>query len=78
VSKLLRALPESIAGQAEAVRRTTTAAPDRAAVRPDPLTTMELAQACSDHRQVRIEYCSEAGSEWSMSVDPLAVVAWSK
>ena len=34
--KILRALPEPVAAQAEAVRRTTAPAPDRAAVRPDP------------------------------------------
>jgi predicted DNA-binding transcriptional regulator YafY len=48
--------------------------PDRSAARPDLGTTTALVQACSDHRRVRIDYRSEAGSEWSAEVDPWAVV----
>jgi predicted DNA-binding transcriptional regulator YafY len=33
-----------------------------------------LEQACSDHRAVRLDYRSEAGSEWLLEVDPWAVV----
>jgi biotin operon repressor len=39
LGKIVRALPEPVAAQAEAVRRTTAPAPDRAAARPDPGTT---------------------------------------
>lgn len=74
LGKIVRALPESVAAQAEAVRRATAPAPDRAAARPDPATTTALVQACSDHRRVRIGYRSEAGSEWVAEVDPWAVV----
>jgi predicted DNA-binding transcriptional regulator YafY len=74
LGKIMRALPEPIADQAEAVRRTTAPAPDRAAARPDPTTTTALVQACSNHRRVRLGYRSEAGSEWVMEVDPWAVV----
>jgi predicted DNA-binding transcriptional regulator YafY len=74
IGKIVRALPEPVAAQAEAVRRTAAAAPDRSAARPDPGTTTTLVQACSDRRQVRIDYRSEAGSEWSADVDPWAVV----
>lgn len=74
LGKLMRALPERIAAQAEAVRRTTAPAPDRAAARPDPATTIALVRACSEHRRVRIGYRSEAGSEWDIEVDPWAVV----
>jgi len=74
LSKIVRALPEAVAAQAEAVRRTTAPAPDRAAARPDPGTTTALVQACSDRRRVRVGYRSEAGSEWVMDVDPWAVV----
>ncbi len=63
-----------MAAQAEAVRRTTAPAPDRAAARPDPGTTTALVQACSDQRRVRLGYRSEAGSEWLVEVDPWAVV----
>ena len=74
IGKIVRALPAPVAAQAEAVRRTAAAAPDRSAARPDPETTTTLVQACSDRRQVRIDYRSEAGSEWSADVDPWAVV----
>ena len=74
LGKIVRALPEPVAAQAEAVRRTTAPAPDRAAARPDPATTTALVQACADHRQVRLGYRSEAGSEWVIEVDPWAVV----
>lgn len=74
LSKIMRALPEPVAAQAEAVRRTTAPAPDRAAARPDPETTTELVRACSDRRRVRLGYRSEAGSEWVTEVDPWAVV----
>ncbi|MGH8892531.1 MAG: helix-turn-helix transcriptional regulator [Actinomycetes bacterium] len=74
LGKIVRALPEPVAAQAEAVRRTTAPAPDRAAARPDPGTTTALVQACSNHRQVRLDYRSEAGSEWLVEVDPWALV----
>jgi predicted DNA-binding transcriptional regulator YafY len=74
LSKIMRALPEPVAAQAEAVRRTTAPAPDRAAARPDPATTTVLVQACSNQRRIRLAYRSEAGSEWSSEVDPWAVV----
>jgi len=74
LGKIMRALPEPVAAQAEAVRRTTAPAPDRSAARPDPDTTTSLVQACSNHQRVRIGYRSGAGSEWVMEVDPWAVV----
>ena len=74
LGKLLRALPDGVAGQAEVVRSSAAAVPDRAAARPDPDTTAALVQACATHRLVRIEYRSEAGSEWQAVVEPWAVV----
>ncbi len=74
LGKIVRALPESVAAQVEAVRRTTSPAPDRAAARPDPAITTGLVQACASRRPVRLEYRSEAGSEWTAEVDPWAVV----
>jgi predicted DNA-binding transcriptional regulator YafY len=74
LGKLMRALPASVAAQAEAVRRATAPAPDRAAARPDPETAAALVEACSQQRQVRLDYRSEAGSEWVVAVDPWAVV----
>ncbi len=74
LGKIMRALPEPVAAQAESVRRTTAPAPDRGAVRPDPATATALVQACSSRRRVRLGYRSEAGSEWVMEVEPWAVV----
>jgi hypothetical protein len=72
LGKIMRALPEPVAAQAEAVRRTTAPAPDRAAARPDPGTTTALVQARSNRRRVRLGYRSESGSEWVVEVDPPA------
>lgn len=74
LGKIMRALPAPVAAQAEAVRRTTAPVPDRSAARPDPGTTATLVEACSSQRKVRLDYRSEAGSEWSMEVEPWAVV----
>ncbi|GGM24381.1 helix-turn-helix transcriptional regulator [Dactylosporangium sucinum] len=74
LGKLVRALPEAVAAQAEAVRRTAAPAPDRGAARPDPSTTATLVQACSAARRVSLTYRSEAGTEWSTDADPWAVV----
>jgi predicted DNA-binding transcriptional regulator YafY len=74
LGKLVRALPEPVAAQAEAVRRTTAPAPDRSAVRPDPGFTSALVQACSNHRRVRLGYRSEVGTERDIDVEPWAVV----
>jgi predicted DNA-binding transcriptional regulator YafY len=70
LGKIVRALPEQVAAQAEAVRRTAAPAPDRAAARPDPATTTVLVQACSDRRRVRLGYRSEAGPERVIEADP--------
>ncbi len=74
LGKIVRALPGAVATQVEAVRRTTAPAPDRAAARPDPATTTTLVQACTSHRRVRLDYRSEAGTEWVSEVEPWAVV----
>lgn len=74
LGKILRSLPERVAGQAALVRRSTTAAPDRGAARPDPATTSALVHACAERHPVRIRYRSEAGRAWESGVDPWAVV----
>ncbi|MGW5716133.1 helix-turn-helix transcriptional regulator [Amycolatopsis sp. NPDC003865] len=74
LGKIVQALPEPVAAQAEAVRRTAAPAPDAATARPDPGTTAALVHACADHRRVRLGYRSEAGKEWDGEVDPWAVV----
>lgn len=74
VGKLLTALPGRAAIQAAALRDVAAAAPDRAAARPDPQTTATLVHACADRRRVRLDYRSEAGSQWQLDVDPWGVV----
>ena len=74
LGKIVRALPEPVAAQAEAVRRTAAPAPDRGAARPDFATTAALVEACSQHRRTRLDYRSEGGSEWTIEVEPWAVV----
>ncbi|MEV0563646.1 WYL domain-containing protein [Dactylosporangium sp. NPDC050588] len=74
LGKLVRALPEQVAAQADAVRRATAPAPDRAAARPDPQVTATLVQACADLRRLRLVYRGESGSQWDAEADPWAVV----
>jgi predicted DNA-binding transcriptional regulator YafY len=74
LGKILRVLPESVAGPAQTVRSGALPAPDRGAARPDAATAATLVQACSTHRCVRVTYRSEAGNEWQAEVDPWAVV----
>lgn len=74
LGKIVRALPEPVAAQAEAVRRTTAPAPDRAAARPNHDTTTALVHARSNHRRVRLGYRTEAGAELIIEADPWAVV----
>src|SRR5690242_16383151 len=70
LGKIVRALPEPVAAQAEVLRRTTAPAPDRAAARPDAAVATALVGAVSQHRRTRIDYRSEAGSEWVVEVEP--------
>src|SRR5436190_2377668 len=74
LEKILRSLPRQVAAHADVVRRVAASAPDRGAVRPDPSVTSDLVHAYSERRRVRIDYRSEAGSEFSTDVDPWAVV----
>lgn len=74
LGKILRALPEPVAAQAEAIRRTAASAPDRAAARPGSEITATLVLACSGHHPVRLDYRSEAGTERLIDVDPWAIV----
>lgn len=74
LGKLLRALPEAVATPARTVRGAAAPVPNRSAARPDPLLTVTLVQACSDRRQVRIDYRSEAGTEYAPVVEPWSVL----
>ena len=70
IGKIVRALPESVGAQVEAVRRTTAPAPDRAAARPDPRITTDLVHACTHQLRIRIDYRSEAGSSGAARSSP--------
>lgn len=74
IGKILRTMPESIAAQANTMRRVAAPVPDRAAARPAPESTATLVQACADQREVRIAYRTEAGRELDLEVQPWAVV----
>ncbi|MCA0295963.1 MAG: WYL domain-containing protein [Actinobacteria bacterium] len=72
--KIMRALPEAVAAQAELVRRTARPAPNRHAAPADPSITAQLVNACSMHRVVRLGYRAEDGREWASEAEPWAVV----
>lgn len=74
LGKLLRALPDRVAAQAEVVRRTAAPAPDRAAARPDPEITVAVVEACTERRRLRLAYRTAAEVERQLEVDPWAVV----
>ncbi|MCU1450003.1 MAG: helix-turn-helix, type 11, partial [Acidimicrobiales bacterium] len=74
LSKVIRALPESVGRQAAALREHASAAPDRYSTRPDPATTSALVAAIAARRRVLVTYRSESGNEWKAEVDPWAVV----
>lgn len=73
--KILRALPEAVAAQAELVRRRARPARDRDAVPPDPTTTAALVQASANRHLVRLGYRSGSGADLEVVVEPWAVVA---
>jgi predicted DNA-binding transcriptional regulator YafY len=74
LGKIMRALPEAVAAQAEAVRASAAPTPDRAAARPDPQITVALVQARADQRRVRLHYRTETGSELVVEAEPWSVV----
>lgn len=74
IAKILRTLPESVAAQADTVRRVAAPVPDRADARPAPGPTATLVRACADRREVRVDYRTEAGRELVLDVQPWAVV----
>jgi predicted DNA-binding transcriptional regulator YafY len=74
LSKVIRALPESIGRQAAALRAYASAAPDPHSARPDPATVSTLVAAVAEKRCVEVTYRSETGDEWDTEVDPWAVV----
>ncbi|RKN50520.1 helix-turn-helix transcriptional regulator [Micromonospora endolithica] len=74
LSKVIRALPESIGRQAAALRAYASATPDRRSARPDPAIASALVAAVADQRRVLVTYRGESGEQWDVEVDPWAVV----
>ena len=74
LGKLIRSLPEKVAGPAASMRRHALSAPDRRAARPDPAVTSALVDAVAARHSVRIASRSESGRDWQTDVDPWAVV----
>ncbi|HEV7654539.1 MAG TPA: WYL domain-containing protein [Mycobacteriales bacterium] len=74
LAKIVRVLPSTAAGPADAMRRVLAQNPGDAAASPDPGLTAALAQACEVGRQVRIRYGRSEGRSWEMVIDPWAVV----
>ena len=74
LSKVIRALPDSVGRQAATLRTYASATPDRHSARPDPATTSALVAAVADRRRVVVTYRGDGGEEWDAEVDPWAVV----
>lgn len=74
LSKVIRALPESVGRQAAALWAYVSATPDRRSARPAPATTSALVAAVADRRRVLVTYSGESGEERDAEVDPWAVV----
>jgi predicted DNA-binding transcriptional regulator YafY len=74
IGKIIRVLPEPVAGPADAVRRVRTGVSDTSTDSPDPQTAVFLAQACSGGRRLRFEYRIKSGRTRTMEVDPWSVV----
>jgi predicted DNA-binding transcriptional regulator YafY len=73
LGKIVRVLPEPVAGPVEAVRRVQARGPDPDAG-PTAETTAALVQACAAQRRLRLGYRLGRGREPVMDVDPWAVV----
>lgn len=74
IARILRALPASVAAQADSMRRSAASVPDRGAARPDPHTTAALVEACSEGRVVSLSYRTEAERHLEVEVEPWFVV----
>lgn len=74
LGKVIRAMPDSVARQAAALRDHAAAAPDGYSTRPDPATVTALVAAVAARHRLSVGYRSESGREWTAEVDPWAVV----
>ncbi|MEU4678448.1 WYL domain-containing protein [Micromonospora sp. NPDC023737] len=74
LSRVIRALPESVGRQAAALRAYAAATPDRHSARPNPTITSALVTAVADRRRIEVTYRGGSGEERDTEVDPWAVV----
>ncbi len=74
LTKVIRALPESVGREAATLRDYAAAATDRRAAHPDPAVTSALVRAVASRRRARIRYKSAHGRDQETEVDPWAVV----
>ena len=74
LDKVVRALPDGVGREAATLRAHAATTPVRNPIRPDPGTTSALVSAVAARRRVLLSYRSESGNEWSLEVDPWAVV----
>jgi predicted DNA-binding transcriptional regulator YafY len=73
LAKIVRVLPERVAGPARAFRE-VSASPLAHAAPASPELTTELIEACGAGRRLRLEYRLSRGRDTVMEVDPWAVV----
>ena len=74
LGKIIRALPATVAEPADAVRRVSATRRAHQDTSPDPGTTVQLVEACSSARRLRLGYRSGPGRDRVLDVDPWAVV----
>jgi len=74
LSKIIRVLPEPMAGPVEAIRRVSARRRPQGQGTPNPETTALLVEACETHQRIRVDYQSSRNSLRPMEIDPWAVV----
>ncbi len=74
LAKIIRVLPERVAGSARAVGGVASPGRQPAGSAPDPELTSALVQARGSGRRVHLDYRSGSGRKVEMRVDPWAVV----
>jgi predicted DNA-binding transcriptional regulator YafY len=74
LAKIIRALPDPVAGPADAVRRLGAGRRAHEDARPDPATTAQVVAACTSAQRLRLGYRTGPGHERVLEVDPWAVV----
>jgi predicted DNA-binding transcriptional regulator YafY len=74
LSKIIRVLPEPMAGPVEAIRRVSARRRPPGQATPNPQTTALLVEACETHQRIRVDYQSTRNFSRPMEIDPWAVV----